>query len=322
MMNFHIDFSHTHPLNNHSLIPFLKQRGVKHIHQFLHPSLKTIEHDIHLDNKHQIHDMKSGTDLIKKAISKDWKIVVYSDYDVDGITSNTIMASLLKQLGAKHVVPYCPSRIYDGYGLNMKESKRMVKAGVKLVITTDNGISCVKEVKFLRKHNVDVIITDHHDWKLNKDGSVNKQAIPPANAIIMPNCPFDKFHFDGFCGGGIAFMIACYMLKRVATEYLDLACLATVADSVPLLQEDRIIVKFGLQAIKKHPRLGIYDLFLASAMDKLGQNQPSQLAINKAHDAIIHLTATDLSFSIIPRLNSLGRLSDANIGRKLLLATK
>lgn len=304
MENYNIDLSNATRLNNSKdIIKTLMKKNHIRSNRYLHPSLKMIDRDIHLTDKHQIHDMKKGTQLIKYAIKNNWKMVIYSDYDVDGITSNTIMYSLLKRLGAKYVLPYCPDRVKDGYGLNMLESKKMVKQGINLVITTDNGIASVKEVKYLRKHGVDVIITDHHSWKRNKDGSVSKRAIPKANAIIMPNCPFDTFHFNDFCGGGIAFMIASYMLGRVATEYLDLACLATVADNVSLRKENRVIVYYGLKELRKGTRLGIRTLAQVANID------------------LAHMTATGLSFSIIPRLNALGRISNANYGRKLLLAT-
>lgn len=289
----------------------LGKRQIKHVDTFLHPKLSLIQDDLHLSSQDQIHDMQKGTQLIRKAIKNQWKIVIYSDYDTDGITSNSIMYSLLKRLGAKHVLPYCPDRVKDGYGLNMLESKKIVKQHVQLVITTDNGISCIQEVKYLRDHNIDVIITDHHGWQEDKNGDVIKNTIPRANAIIMPNCPYDTFHFNDFCGGGIAFMIACYMFHRVATEYLDLACLATVADSVSLLQENRVIVKYGLQSIHHSSRPGLLSLAEVYNRDR---------SINHAKQYLSTLSAKDLSFSIIPRLNALGRIGNANIGRKLLLA--
>lgn len=279
-------------------VVIMKRNGITNTEdmiKFLSPSLDDIKADIYLRGNKQIHDMRKGCNLISDAIRKQWKITIYSDYDVDGITSNSIMYTLLKRLGAKHVDPFCPSRAKDGYGPNMNEYKRIADNGTKLLITTDNGIAGKKEVDYIRKRGVKVIITDHHEW--------NMKAVPNANAIIMPNCPFDKFHFDGFCGAGIAFMIACYMLKQVPTDLLDLACLGTVADSVPLLDEDRDIVALGLKQIRHTKRLGLKVLAKVADID------------------LAHITAKKLSFNVIPLLNSLGRLSNANIGRKLLLTT-
>lgn len=291
------------------LATMLRRRGITNLQdaqQFLHPSLKQLSDDAHLDSKSQIHDMAKGTALIRKTIRKHEKITIYGDYDTDGITATSIMYTLLKHYGA-NVDPFIPNRFKDGYGPNLTEYKRIISNGTKLLITVDNGISGKKEVTYARKHGMNVIITDHHDFPRTKSGKLN---LPPANAIIMGKYPGHRFHrakdddhTTDFCGAGIAFMIANYMLGHVPTDLLDLAALGTVADSVNLTKENRTIVKYGLQHIRFTQRAGI------------------QALANVARIDLQHMTSTELSFSLIPRLNALGRMRDANVGVQLLTTT-
>lgn len=286
------------------VISLLASRGYKTksaIHSFLHPSLSTIRHDIHLPADKNILGIKNTCRIIKQAINNHEKIQLYDDYDTDGITSASIMYLLIHHyLHYDNVSYYIPDRFRDGYGPNLAEYKRLYKKGMKLLITTDNGITGVKQIAWLRKHDVKVIITDHHEWPTNSEGNIIKKRVPNANAICMANCPAHRFHFDDFCGAGIAFMISCYMLKKVPTKMLDLACLGTIADSVSLTQENRIIVKYGLNVIHHDKRKGVRAL------------------AGEADVQLDTLTSNDLSFSLIPRLNAIGRMSNANMAVELL----
>lgn len=297
------------------IITLLRTRGITNpnrIKSFLHPSLGQIDNDRYLDSKSQIHDMKKGTNLIRRTIKKGEKITIYGDYDTDGITATSIMYLLLKHFHAD-VHYFIPNRFKDGYGPNLNEYKQIIKNGTKLLITVDNGIAGKQQITYAREHGMNVLLTDHHDFPTKtivdkKTGKKKKVLdLPPANAIIMGKYPGHRFHrakdddhTTDFCGAGIAFMIANYMLGHVPTDLLDIVCLGTVADSVSLTRENRTLVKYGVQEIRHDQRWGIQAL--ASVAD---------IKLDK-------LTSTGLSFSLIPRLNALGRMRDANIGVKLL----
>lgn len=281
-------------LANHLNIPesiarLLVERGISNVKRgraFLNPSLRQ------LDDPFKIHDMRKGIQRIKSAIKDQEKITIYGDYDTDGITSVSIMYSLLRHFKA-NVHYFIPNRAKDGYGPNLAEYKRIIANGTKLLITTDNGISGLKEIGYAREQGMDVIITDHHDFP---------KQLPNANAIIMSKFPGHQYHHgqEDFCGAGIAFKIAQAMLGRVPKEYLDLAALGTVADSVSLTNENRVIVAKGLKKIQHDTRKGIRAL---AGMTNIKLDT---------------LTSTGLSFSLIPRLNAIGRMDDANMAVDLL----
>lgn len=281
-------YSKTHNIPLY-IIKLMYRRGLttpSSVDKFLHPHLSD------LGDPFTMHDMAKGIKRMKKAIANHEKITIYGDYDTDGITSTSIMYMLLKHFHA-NVHYFIPNRFRDGYGPNLKEYKRIIANGTKLLITVDNGISGYREIAYARKHGMDVIITDHHDFPKN---------LPPANAIIMAQFPGHKYNHgkEDYCGAGIAFKIAQAWLGRVPADFLDIATLGTIADSVSLTSEDRIIVANGVKRIRHDHRPGIVML------------------AKMAHIHLDKLTSTGLSFSLIPRLNALGRMGDANIGVKLL----
>lgn len=244
--------------------------------------------------------MAQAVDRIFAAILAGEHIVIHGDYDADGITSTTILLDVLQQLGAA-VTPFIPDRA-DGYGLHQPTLEHLIP-GVSLVITVDCGISNHAEIAWLRKQDIDTIVIDHH--------SVPAQ-LPPAHTIIHPAHPDGSYPFSQLCGAGVAWKVATALLQdtrspaAVDTDapkwLLDLAALGTIADLVPLVGENRAIVQFGLEVIRRTKRPGIRALLAEARLDT------SQL------------TAKDLSWRVIPLLNAAGRMDHAQPALDLLLA--
>lgn len=237
-----------------------------------------------------IHDMQKAVDRIKKAIENQEKIIVYGDYDVDGITSTAVMYEALEQLGAR-VAYFVPDRIQDGYGPNPKRYQELIAAGAKLIITVDNGIAGFAAIELAEKNGVDVIVTDHH--------SIG-QKLPPAYAIVHPALPKSMYSCPELAGVGVAFKTACALLEDVPQKMLDLVALGTIADVVKLTGENRLLVKFGLQVLQQTQRIGL------------------QVLAQKAGIVLKNADEQTVAFGFAPRLNSLGRLAQASDGVKLL----
>lgn len=239
-----------------------------------------------------MHDMKKGTDRIRTAIVEGQKITVYGDYDADGLTSTSIMYEALTQLGAECDY-YVPNRFDDGYGPNKDVYKRLIDNGTQLIVTVDNGVAGHEAIEFAKEQGVDVVITDHHELP---------QELPDAYAIIHPKIPNDDgdYPFEGLSGAGVAFKVATALLEEIPQEALDLCAIGTVADLVPLVDENRVLVKYGLEALRSTERIGLLALY-----EECGLKQ----------DEVDEET---IGFSIAPNLNALGRISDATVGVELL----
>lgn len=273
------------------VLQLLKKRGVEtpeDIEQFLYPELDKMYDPMLMK------DMDKAINRIKIALTGNEKITIYGDYDVDGITSCAIMMKLLKKLGGD-VDYYVPSRIDEGYGLNKSAIEKIGKKGTNLIITVDNGISSFEEVEFAKELGIDMIITDHHE---------PREEIPDAVAILNPKQPDCNYPFKELSGVGVVFKIAYALLDmniNAVEEYLDLAALGTVADIVPLLDENRIIVKNGLEKLEATTNKGIIALKnMLNLKDK-------------------PIDTGKIGFMIAPRLNAVGRISDAGIAIELLL---
>ncbi|TPR25691.1 single-stranded-DNA-specific exonuclease RecJ [Apilactobacillus micheneri] len=269
------------------IISILFSRGYKNIDDiksFLTPQIENLR------DPYLMHDMQKACDRIKKAIENNEKITVYGDYDADGITSTSVMYETLVNLGA-NVTYFIPNRFKDGYGPNPQKYEEIINDGTSLIVTVDNGISGNKSVELANNMNCDVIITDHH--KIPDD-------IPEAYAIVHARYPGDEYPFGDFSGVGIAFKVATALLEEIPEEYFDLAAIGTVADLVSLTDENRILVKYGLQELSDTQRPGLMHL--------------EQLAGLKADN----INEQSISFGLAPRLNALGRISDATTGVKLL----
>lgn len=244
-------------------------------------------------------DMQTAAERVKQAIESGEKIVVYGDYDVDGITSTVLLYSFLKNEGAE-VDYYIPDRIGEGYGINIMAINKIAKSGAKLMITVDCGITAVGEVEFARTQKLDVIITDHHTCK---------DELPRAVAVVNPKRPDSEYPFDALAGVGVAFKLVLAVTMAIGkstreafSRYVELAAVGTIADVVSVLDENRIIIERGLEVMRKGGNLGINALLAVSG------------ALSKPRNA------TTVAFCVAPRINAAGRLGSAETAVRLLLA--
>lgn len=241
--------------------------------------------------------MREAVDKIKQAIAAQEKICVYGDYDVDGMSASAILTRTLRKLGA-NVENYIPDRS-EGYGLNVPALQKISAGGAELLISVDCGITNEKEIAAV-KETLDVIVTDHHLPALNE--------VKSAVAVVNPNqkgCPYPE---KNLCGAGVAFKLSQALMNNLRgvdvqtyTTDIEIAALATVADLVPLIGENRKIVRMGLKAMRDTECVGLRALMSASGLG------------NKK------ISAGHVAFQIAPRLNSVGRLKSASEGVKLLL---
>lgn len=251
--------------------------------------------------------MRPAVDCITAAIQNKRKITVYGDYDVDGMTAAALLWQCLKLLGAE-VNHYVPHRIDEGYGLNDEAIRSLAAQGTQLIVTVDCGVSAVAEAKTARELGVELVITDHHEFAAE---------LPEAAAIVHPRLPGTGYPFGGLSGAGVAFKLAWALCeqtegaKRVSPrmrEFLlsavGLAALGTVADVVPLVDENRFLVARGLQEICERPNVGLQAL----------------LKVSELHDKK-KLASDDIGFALAPRLNAAGRLGQAELGFALLTTT-
>ncbi|MFX3674487.1 MAG: single-stranded-DNA-specific exonuclease RecJ [Paenisporosarcina sp.] len=238
-------------------------------------------------------DMDVAVKRIKSAIENEEFILVYGDYDADGVTSTSVMVSVLKQLGA-NVTFSIPNRFMDGYGPSERLFKEAHESGIQLIITVDNGISGIEEIKLANDLGMDVIITDHHEAS---------DILPPAYAIIHPRHPNGHYPFGELAGVGVAFKVAHALLGYAPKELLELVAIGTVADLVPLHNENRFFVKEGINIMRKSQRPAIHALCQISGTDQ-------------------HLIDEEtIGFMFGPRINALGRMGDAGPGVDLFLSS-
>jgi len=242
-------------------------------------------------------DMDKAVARIKKAISEHEHVAVYGDYDVDGITSTALLVSYLRSQGV-NVDAYIPDRQGEGYGINKAAVKRICDGGATLLISVDTGITAFEETAYAKELGCDVIITDHHECK---------DVLPDAVAVINPKREGSEYPFKDLAGVGVAFKLVCAVSNRSEREllnrYADLVALGTIADVVPLKDENRIIAAIGIEKISKNPNTG-----LAAIISTLNLRQ-------KWNSCAV------VSYSIAPRLNAAGRMSNAMIAVELLLTS-
>ncbi|MCH4532419.1 single-stranded-DNA-specific exonuclease RecJ [Staphylococcus haemolyticus] len=235
-------------------------------------------------------DMEKAVTRINEAIDNNERILVYGDYDADGVTSTTILVNTLQTLGAE-VGWYIPNRFSEGYGPNELAFRNAYDEGVSLIITVDNGIQGHKEIEMVQKLGVDVIVTDHHEIG---------RTLPEAYAIVHPMHPEYEYPFHFLCGAGVAYKLSQVLLENPPNYFVSLAAIGTIADLVSMTDENRSIVKQGLSF--------------------LNQNCPIQIKalLNQAgyNDTINEET---VGFIIGPRLNAVGRLEDASLAAELLM---
>ncbi len=263
-------------------------RGRSH-DQFLGPSKK------HLHDPFLMPGMAKVRERLLDAIENDEKITIYGDYDVDGITGTVLLMKCLHLLGA-NVDYHIPNRENDGYGLNNEAISQIAASGSKLIITVDCGIAAYEEVIYANTLGVDVIITDHHE---------PSNLTPLAKGIINPKLTPSQYPFRELAGVGVAFKLAHALLGDLALnnqEFYQLVALGTVADIVPLVDENRVLVSLGLKEINVQPLLGIESIIKTAGL-KTGQ-----------------IGSDSIAFAIAPRINAAGRIRDARIGVELLMS--
>ena len=250
-----------------------------------------------LYDPYDIKDMEKIVERIDIAIKRNEKICIYGDYDVDGITSITIMYKFLTKLGLD-IMYYLPDRLVEGYGINNNALEEIKESGVTLIITVDCGITAIDEIEYAKKLGLDVCITDHHECT---------DKLPNAYAVVNPKRKDDKSKFKMLAGVGVAFKCLMAISKRYSLpkesylKYLDIVSIGTISDIVPLVGENRIISKYGLKMMEKTKNLGLKELL--------------KIVNYKDIDSMM------VSFGMAPRINACGRMGNASAAVKLLLET-
>ena len=254
-----------------------------------------------LDRDRGMKNMPKAVQMIWTAVDRGEKIAVYGDYDVDGITASTILVQLLRKIGAPDTVSYIPDRFEEGYGLNKDALKTLADAGIRLVITVDCGIRSNEEALCARELGLKLIISDHHE---------PGETIPEADVVICAKQPGDNYPEKNLAGVGVAYKIAEAVLEArpqtgfEARDWADIAAIGTVADIVPMSEENRALVKDGLRRLRSQPRYAI------QALAEVGGFRTAEIS-----------TQT-IGFGIAPRLNAPGRLDKASLSFELMMSER
>jgi len=257
-------------------------------------------------------DMETAAVRILSAVEDKEKIVIYGDYDVDGVTAVSCLYLYLKELEAD-VSYYIPSRLGEGYGMSEGSVKKLADAGNNLIITVDTGITATAEAQLIKELGMELIVTDHHECH---------SEIPDAEAVVNPkqsDCPYP---FKELAGVGVVFKLLCALeivlnpektmtecVRRVARDYGDLVAIGTIADVMPVRDENRLIVSYGLALMEAEARPGIVELMDASRSDN-----------GKSSSAKKKITASLIGYTIAPRINAAGRIRNASLAVELFLA--
>ena len=274
---------------NRLLATILVNREIEDIKQYLEPK-RTDFHD-----PFKMPDMEKAVERIIKAINNKEKIIIFGDYDVDGITSITVLKSFFKDLGID-VGEYIPNRLNEGYGLNKEAIEEIANEKYDLMITVDCGITGIEEVEYAKKLGIETIVTDHHE---------PGEELPNAIAVVDCKRKDNKYPFRELAGVGVAFKLCQALSQRLKLEekeylkYLDIVALGTISDIVPLKDENRVITKLGLMLIKQTKKCGLIALLNLAGYRKID--------------------STAISFGIAPRINACGRMGYANEALDLLL---
>ena len=259
------------------------------IREFLNPTRDDF-HDPFL-----MPDMEKAVERILIAIQNKEKIIIYGDYDVDGITSVTVLKKFLEEQGLK-TGEYIPNRLNEGYGLNKEAVKNISEQGYTLIITVDCGISCIEEIEYAKELGMEVIVTDHHE-----PGEI----IPDCLAVVDAKRKDNKYPFNQLAGVGVVFkLIQSISLKlnleaKEYLKYLDIVCVGTISDIVPLIDENRVITKLGLKLVEKTRNIGLKTL-----LESTGYKE---------------INSTTISFGIAPRINACGRMGEEKEALELFL---
>lgn len=263
----------------------LRARGVEEKDEqiFLEPDYEKGRHDPFL-----LHDMDKAVKRLLKAIKKEEKIVIFSDYDCDGIPGAVVLHDFLRAVGHTNFTNYIPHRHFEGFGLSVKAVEKVHEAGADLIITIDCGTSDLEAAARAKALGVDLIITDHHE---------PKEKLPEAVAVVNPRVGA-SYPFPHLCGAAVVFKLVEAMIVKGKFNlkpgqekwWLDMVALATVGDMVPLVGENRVYASFGLKVLRKSRRPGLQHLF------------------RKARSSQIHATEDDIGFTLAPRINAASRM--------------
>ncbi len=275
-----------------AIVKILLNRGFdspEAVEKFLNPQLSDLQ------DPFLLHGMDIAMERVTKALLANERIVIYGDYDVDGITATSLLYIIFNKLGAQ-VDYFLPNRLVEGYGLSVDGINEVRKHGVELIITVDTGINAIDEVAYANSHGIDVIITDHHE---------PREILPEAVAIINPKQEQCQFN-EELSGVGVAFKFAQAVHKALGQsetelyEHLDLVALGTAADIVPLVGENRVLTRFGIPQISRTTKPGLKSLTFVSGL--MGKD----------------ISTGQVVFVLAPRINAIGRLGDAKEAIRLL----
>jgi single-stranded-DNA-specific exonuclease len=270
-------------------------RSITDVDAFLAPNYDTQLHDPFL-----LHDMDKAVARIELAMVNNERITIFSDYDCDGIPGAVVLHDCFKAIGYTNFINYIPHRHYEGFGLNTGAIDKLAEQGVKLVITIDCGTSDVEAVAYAKERGIDVIVTDHHE---------PHATLPDAAAIINPK--LGSYPFTELCGASTVFKLAQALIAHGNYEiapgkekwWLDMVGIATIADMVPLVGENRVFAHYGLQVLRKSRRPGIQQLLQKNKIDQR------------------YLTEEDIGFTIGPRINAASRMDNPEDAFNMLAAT-
>jgi len=255
---------------------------------------KHLSCDIPLPDPYLMTDMDRAAGRVGLAMTRGEKIAVFGDYDVDGITATCLLTDFLRRLGAD-CVSYIPGRIEEGYGLNPLAIRQLHSQGVKLIVTVDCGITAIEEATLCRELGIDLVITDHHECK---------EQLPNAIAVVDPHRIDGGYPHKNLSGVGVAFKLASALAgdqEAVLQDYADMVCLGTVADVMPLIGENRVIVARGLESLRHTRRPG-----LAALMKECGCTPEN-------------VNATSIGYMLAPRINAAGRMEQIDLAIELFL---
>ena len=284
------------------ILSLLAERGLKaedEIERFFHPDYASGIYDPFL-----LSGMKEAVDRIAEAKKKKEKIGIFGDYDADGVTATAVIFETLTALGFSEMEIYIPDRQTEGYGMNMEAIGKLQASGVSLIITVDCGVTNIEEVAFANKNGIDVIITDHH---------YVPKILPEAVSIINPHRENSQYPFVDLAGVGVAFKLAQALYQTLDPKkeeqlkwLLDLVAIGTIADCVSLLDENRILTKYGLVVLAKTRRVGLLEMFKVGRIVIDENNIPDTQKV---------------AFQIAPRINASGRMNHASASYNLIVAS-
>lgn len=266
-----------------------------------------------LHNPFLMNDMEKGALRILEAVKNKEKISVYGDYDVDGVTSVSILYLYLESISAD-VNYYIPNRKGEGYGVSEQAVKRLAEGGTRLIITVDTGVTANKEVEAAKTYGIDTVITDHHECP---------SELPDAVAVINPKRKDSTYPFQSLAGVGVVFKLLCALevlrtgeeltpcVRRIANSYADLTAIGTIADVMPVTDENRLIISYGLSTAEGTDKIGLSTLInLCRTNDTKSQKSKTKRKLSSGF----------VGFTIAPRINAAGRICDASIAVELFLS--